>query len=70
MKPEKLVYWWLAVAMGMASILGAIVVWFTLISFEARMMLTVIGVVAGVSVYLGYHVRGTTAVRYRRNHRK
>ena len=69
MKPEKLVYWWLAVAMGMASILGAIVVWFTLIPYEARMMLMVIGVVAGVSVYLGYHVRGTTAVRYR-NHRK
>nr|WP_300129744.1 hypothetical protein [uncultured Butyricicoccus sp.] len=69
MKPEEMVYWWLAVALGIAAILSVIVVWFTLIPHEARMMLTVIGVVAGLSVYLGYNVRRIAAVRYHKHRR-
>lgn len=63
----KLVCWWMAVAFGIAALIGAEVVWFTMLTVEARWMTLVIAGVAWVAVYLGRYARcGPRAKRHAR----
>lgn len=61
----KLVCWWLAVAFGISALIGAEVVWFTMLTTEVRWMTLVIGGVAWVAGYLGRYARCCPQVRRR-----